>query len=187
MYFIDKKFQTKNGPMFIGKNTFLFEQVNRLITNEYDVVKINCKGVLFMYPNHLHLYYNIPYSQDANLFATPIQDDYYSTLDPRQFGGFQPPTAPPPGHHAPEEGPPTLPPPSVVPQQTHQAGAYAVDPGSMISCLHRYTYVWLRGREQFWFYPTFIGRNSVSGYRWTGHRWVNYGISLRQIQSFTCV
>ncbi|MDQ6598061.1 hypothetical protein [Bacillus salipaludis] len=151
-----------------------------------------------MYPNHIHLYYNIPNSQDAYLSATPIQADYYSTLDPRQFGGFQPPTAPPPGHHAPgagpspghpapEEGPPTSPPPSVVPQQTHQAGAFAVDPGSMVRCLHRYTYVWLRGFEQFWFYPTFIGRHSVSGYRWTGRRWVNFGISLRQIQSFTCV
>ncbi|MED1467020.1 hypothetical protein P4U62_01420 [Bacillus salipaludis] len=150
-----------------------------------------------MNSSHLHLYYNIPYSQDAYLSASPFQTDYYSPLDSRQFGVSQPPTAPPPGHHAPpgpphghhdpEAGPPTSPPPSVVPQQMHQAGAYAVDPGSMISCLHRYTYVWLRGREQFWFYPTFIGRNSVSGYRWTGHRWVNYGISLRQIQSFTCV
>ena len=151
-----------------------------------------------MYPSHLHLNYNIPYSQDAYLSATPFQADYYSTHDPRHFGGFQPPTAPPPsGHHAPtappsghhdhEAGPPTSPPPSAVPQQMHHAGAYAVDPGSMIRCLHRYTYVWLRGFEQFWFYPTFIGRNSVSGYRWTGHRWVNYGISLRQIQSFTCV
>ncbi|MDQ6597764.1 hypothetical protein [Bacillus salipaludis] len=150
-----------------------------------------------MNTSHLHLYSNIPYSQDAYLSSSPFQTDYYSPIDSRQFGVSQPPTAPPPGHHAPpgpphghhdpEAGPPTSPPPSVVPQQMHQAGAYAVDPGSMIRCLHRYTYVWLRGREQFWFYPTFIGRNSVSGYRWTGQRWVNYGISLRQIQSFTCV
>ncbi|XRG85040.1 hypothetical protein V5M37_15460 [Neobacillus sp. SAB-20_R2A] len=150
-----------------------------------------------MYPSHINLYYNIPYSQDAYPSAYPFQADYYSTLDPRQFGGFQPPTAPPPGQHGPsappmghhdhEVGPPTSPPPSAVPQQTHQAGTFAVDPGSMIRCLHRYTYVWLRGFEQFWFYPTFIGRHSVSGYRWTGRRWVNFGISLRQIQSFTCV
>ncbi|MEH7418943.1 hypothetical protein V7266_27310 [Neobacillus drentensis] len=160
-----------------------------------------------MYPSHLHLYYNLPYSQDAYQTGASYQADYYSTLDPRQFGGFQPPTAPPPGqhgpttpphghhgptappsgHHDPEAGPPTSPPPSAVPQQTHTVGAFAVDPGSMIRCLHRYTYVWLRGFEQFWFYPTFIGRHSVSGYRWTGRRWVNFGISLRQIQSFTCV
>jgi hypothetical protein len=116
------------------------------------------------------------------------------TPDERQFGSFFPQTPPPsgpPGFHQPSDyphvGPPTAPPPSFIPQQTHQAGAYAVDPGSMIRCLHRYTYVWLRGFERFWFYPTFIGRHSVSGYRWTGSRWVNYGVSLRQIQSFTCV
>jgi hypothetical protein len=160
-----------------------------------------------MYPNQIHLHYTVPYSQDTNPSATPFKTDYYSTLDPRQFGSFQQPPAPPashhgppappapppghhalpPGHHDLEAGPPTSPPPAAVPQQMHHAGAYAVDPGSMISYLHRYTYIWLRGFEQFWFYPTFIGRNSVSGYRWTGHRWVNYGVSLRQIQSFTCV
>ncbi|MFZ7945871.1 hypothetical protein [Neobacillus sp. 19] len=149
-----------------------------------------------MYPSHLHLYYNIPFGQDSYLSAAPFQTDYYSNFDPRQLGGFQPPTAPPPGHaptvpppghHDDEVGPPTAPPPSVVPQQQVQAGVSAVDPGSMIRCLHRNTYVWLRGFQQFWFYPTFIGRHSVSGYRWTGNRWVNQGISLRQIQSFTCV
>jgi hypothetical protein len=81
-------------------------------------------------------------------------------------------------------GPPTSPPPSFVPPQ--QVEAYAVDPGGIARCLFRYTYVWLRGFEQFWFYPTFVGRNSVSGYRWTGFRWVYFGIDLRQIQSFTC-
>ncbi|MEH7110575.1 hypothetical protein [Bacillus sp. JJ1764] len=140
-----------------------------------------------MYSSPLHLHYYVPHNQDPNLASTSFQTDYYSTQDPRQLGGFQPPTGPPPGHHDHEAGPPTAPPPSAVPQQTYQAGQFAVDPGSMIRCLHRYTYVWLRGFEQFWFYPTFIGRHSVSGYRWTGHRWVNFGISLRQIQSFTCV
>lgn len=83
-------------------------------------------------------------------------------------------------------GPPTAPPPSFVPTQTQQAQAFAIDPGSIRGCLFRYTYVWLRGPGQFWFYPTFVGRRSVSGYRWNGFRWVYFGISLRQIQSFTC-
>lgn len=163
------------------------EQVNWSMTNEYDDVRLKIKGVNFMYPSHVPLYYSNPFSQEAYVYSLPYQEmNYdYSTLEGRQFGGQQPPSAPP-GQDL-EPGPPTSPPPSTVPQQTHQAGAYAVDPGSMIGCLHRYTYVWLRGREQFWFYPTFIGRHSVSGYRWTGSRWVRYGISLRQIQSFTCV
>lgn len=97
--------------------------------------------------------------------------------------GFPPPFAPPvQGQTA---GPPTSPPPSFVPQQ--QVEAFAVDPGGIRGCLFRFTYVWLRGNRQFWFYPTFVGRNSVAGYRWTGFWWVYFGTDLRQIQSFTCV
>lgn len=118
------------------------------------------------------------------------------------IGGF-PPIFTPPGQGAPPfappgqglppfappdqglpAGPPTTPPPSFVPQQ--QAQTFAVDPGGIRRCLFRFTYVWLRGREQFWYYPIFVGRNSIAGFRWTGFNWVYFGISLRQIQSFTC-
>lgn len=105
---------------------------------------------------------------------------------PGQGPGAGPPTAPP--GQVPQVGPPSSPPPSFVPTQTQQqAEAFAVDPGGIRRCLFRYTYIWLRGFEQFWFYPIFVGRNSVAGYRWTGFRWMYSGISLRQIQSFTCV
>lgn len=109
-----------------------------------------------------------------------------------QFGGFPPPfTSPgqgPPPFAPPGQGPttgaPSSPPPSFVPQQ--QVQTFAVDPGGIARCMFRFTYVWLRGREQFWYYPIFVGRNSVAGFRWTGFRWVYFGVSLRQIQSFTC-
>lgn len=81
-------------------------------------------------------------------------------------------------------GPPSSPPPSFVP--TQQAQTFAVDPGGIARCLFRYTYVWLNNRQQFWFYPVFVGRQSVAGWRWTGFRWMYFGIDLRQIQSFTC-
>ena len=137
-----------------------------------------------MYPSQLPLYYNYPNSQEGYLYSTPFQEEnyYYAIPGDRQFGGFSPPFAPP--GQGPEAGPPTSPPPSFVPSQ--QVEAYAVDPGGIARCIFRYTYVWLRGFEQFWYYPTFVGRNSVSGYRWTGSRWVYFGIDLRQIQSFTC-
>jgi hypothetical protein len=163
-----------------------------------------------MYPSHLPLYYNYPNSQEGYLYSTPYHEEnyYYAIPGDRNFGGFQPPFAPPgqspaggppfappgqgpaggppfaPPGQGPTAGPPTSPPPSFVPQQ--QVEAFAVDPGGIARCMFRYTYVWLRGFEQFWFYPTFVGRNSVSGYRWNGFRWVYFGISLRQIQSFTC-
>jgi hypothetical protein len=121
-----------------------------------------------MYTNLIPHNYYYPYNQD---------DYLYSTIDPQRFGVF------PPGQGQ-GGGPPNTPPPSYVPAQTQ---TFAVDPGGIRRCLFRFTYVWLRGFQQFWFYPTFVGRNSVSGYRWTGFRWVYFGISLRQIQSFTCI
>ncbi|KSU62040.1 hypothetical protein AS034_07845 [[Bacillus] enclensis] len=105
-----------------------------------------------------------------------------------------PPSAPPPGG-APGGGnqgsqqPPPGPPPNFTPQMTAAQGGpsvLAVDPGAIRRCLFRYTYIWLR-RDQFWFYPVFIGRRSIAGWRWIGWRWVYFGIDLDNIQSFTCV
>ncbi|WP_338452889.1 hypothetical protein R4Z09_14095 [Niallia oryzisoli] len=146
-----------------------------------------------MYPNHYHGFYHDPYHQLDYFQSTPYpsEDFYYDGYDERIFGPMGPPQGPPPGSHAPgqgsQSGPPSAPPPSYVPAQTQQATAFAVDPGSIRHCLFRYTYVWLNNRQQFWFYPTFVGRTSVSGWRWNGFRWLFFGISLRQIQSFTCI
>ena len=150
-----------------------------------------------MYPYHIPMngYYGNPPFPEGN--------DYYAFQDDRQFGGFPPFTPPPPpggpggGPVGPPPGPgpggggpgglapaPTSAPPSFVPQQ--QATAFAVDPGGIRRCLFNFTYIWLNNFNQFWFYPIFVGRTSVAGYRWTGFRWVYFGISLRQIQSFTC-
>ncbi len=106
------------------------------------------------------------------------------TLQPGtpSFPSFPPPGQPPGG--SPQAGPPTSPPPSVVPQQQFQT--YAVDPGGIRGCLFRFTYVWLEGYQSFWYYPTFVGRRSIAGYRWTGFRWVYFGIDLNRIQSFQC-
>ncbi|WP_153801974.1 transporter [Filobacillus milosensis] len=86
-------------------------------------------------------------------------------------------------------GPPQSPPPSFTPQQGGQGGQpslQAVDPGAIRRCLYRYTYIWLDNRQRFWFYPTYVGRRSVSGYRWTGFFWVYYGVDLNRIDSFQC-
>lgn len=80
---------------------------------------------------------------------------------------------------------PTTPPPSFTPQQS-QFQTFAVDPGGIRGCLFRFTYIWLNNRQAFWFYPTFVGRNSIAGFRWTGFRWVYFGIDLNRIQSFQC-
>lgn len=151
-----------------------------------------------MYPNHEYGYYHYPYEDPYQTL-----NEYEAYPDERIFGSFPPfgaPSGPPPGvpggqppmgppGQGPAGGPPSSPPPSFVPAQTQafQAGTFAVDPGSIRRCLFRFTYIWLRNRQQFWFFPIFLGRNSVAGWRWTGFNWMYFGISLRQIESFTCV
>lgn len=81
-------------------------------------------------------------------------------------------------------GVPTSPPPSFTPAQP-KFQTFAIDPGAIRGCLFRFTYIWLR-RDAFWFFPTFVGRNSVAGFRWSRNRWVYFGIDLNNIQSFQC-
>ena len=83
------------------------------------------------------------------------------------------------------QGQPTAPPPSFTPTQ-QQATTFAVDPGAIAGCRFRNTYVWLNNGEQFWYFPTFVGRHSVAGWRWIGWRWVFFGIDTHRIRSFTC-
>lgn len=113
-----------------------------------------------------------------------------------RFGGGQQPGFPPPGFGGGQQGfppfgggqqqggAPSTPPPSYTPQE--QVSAFAVDPGAIRGCLYRFTYVWLNNGSSFWFYPTFVGRDSIAGYRWRGFRWVYYGTDLRRIRSFRC-
>ena len=62
----------------------------------------------------------------------------------------------------------------------------AVDPGAVFPCLFRYTYIWPNRGRGFWAYPTYIGRNSISGWRYDGRRWVYFGMDLSRIRSFYC-
>ncbi|WP_416149125.1 hypothetical protein ACM26V_23225 [Salipaludibacillus sp. HK11] len=105
---------------------------------------------------------------------------------PTGTGGYSPPGGPPG-----QQGPPPGPPPGRPPAQATQLGGigtFAVDPGAFHGCLYRYTYVVLENRRRFWFWPTFIGRTSVAGYRWRPrqYRWVYMGIDTNQIRSFQC-
>ena len=61
-----------------------------------------------------------------------------------------------------------------------------MDPGAIRGCLFRNTFIWLENGRSFWFYPTFVGRRSVSGFRWNGFMWTYYGTDLDRIASFQC-
>jgi hypothetical protein len=89
------------------------------------------------------------------------------------------------GMQTPLGAPPSNPPP----RPTMQRGGMtrAVDPGSIRSCIGRFTYIWLDHGEGFWMYPLQVGRRSVAGFRWTRFGWAYMGISLDRIDMFTCI
>jgi hypothetical protein len=116
------------------------------------------------------------------------------SLVPFPGAGQQPGFGPPPsfvpfpggGQQQGFGGPPSSPPPSFTPQVQEGPSLQAVDPGAFYGCLNKYTYVTLTNRRSFWFYPTYIGRTSVAGWRWYGSYWGYYGMDTRRIRSFQC-
>jgi hypothetical protein len=163
------------------------------------------KGVRQVYPSYQHVFYNYsPYAHAVNShLLQPTNYFDVATNSERIFGPWFPPQSgsmgqfppgPPQGRppfippgQSTTGGPPTSPPPATIPTQTQQIGIQAVDPGAIRGCLYRFTYVWLNNGQQFWFFPTFVGRTSIAGYRWIGFMWIYFGTDLRRIQSFQCV
>lgn len=86
---------------------------------------------------------------------------------------------------------PMTPPPSRVPERPQAVGlrgeTRAVSPGSIRSCMGRFTYVWLSNGQEFWMFPIQIWGNTVAGFRWERRfGWSYVGISLNRIDMFTC-
>lgn len=97
-------------------------------------------------------------------------------------GGFRPDDAP------------TTPPPQQTPSFPETFSSATVQPNqiriSMSYCLGRWGMLGLRrlgpfGRD-FWFYPTEIRINSVSGYTWQGGRPRREDFNYWQIRNFMC-
>lgn len=88
-------------------------------------------------------------------------------------------------------GAPYGPPPDIIPskqqgQMQFMPGTHTVNPNSLRPCRFRYVYIWPRRGRPFWAWLTYVGRRSASGFRWNGFRWLQFGIDLRQIESFIC-
>jgi hypothetical protein len=84
-------------------------------------------------------------------------------------------------------GPPMYPPPTVFPKKiVPEFGAKAVDFGALGPCTFRYVYIWMKNGSSFWAWLTYVGRRSVSGWRWNGAFWVYFGVDIRRIDSFVC-
>ncbi|MBO8156143.1 MAG: hypothetical protein H0Z32_06785 [Bacillaceae bacterium] len=128
-----------------------------------------------------------------------VTPDQFNPMFYDIFDMFQPNVPPPPAGgpsgNVPPFGAGTLPenlppPPAQFPEFTGAGGpaVQAVDPGSFYGCLYRLTYVRLENGRRFWFYPVYIGRRSVAGYRWLRRqrRWTYTGFDTRQVLSFQC-
>jgi len=140
--------------------------------------------------NHYH---NEPFDDENRQFMNPFFNQllFPNWNQPGPFPGSQG-QGQFPGHGGPaptfpggqSASAPQTPPPNFTPTQS-QFQTKAIDPGAIHGCLYRFTYIWLR-RDAFWFFPVFIGRNSMAGFRWSRNRWVYFGIDLNKVQSFQC-
>lgn len=83
---------------------------------------------------------------------------------------------------------PSGPPPRRKPEKrfSDDSRLYAIDPRSIRNCRYKYTYIWLEDGSSFWAWLVYVGRRSVSGYRWIGYRWIYFGTDLDNISSFVC-
>ena len=78
---------------------------------------------------------------------------------------------------APRSAPPSYTP---APSSRHRQ----VDSAALSSCMFTNTYIWLKNGQSFWFFPTFVGRRTVSGFRWAHHRWVFVSFNINDMEAF---
>ncbi|NLO08974.1 MAG: transporter [Clostridiales bacterium] len=115
----------------------------------------------------------------------------------------RPPGPPVPGPGRPGGQPPSAP-PNFTPQlPREEEGQLLFEPsGSRVSggrvidfrrrprdfrgCMNRFTYIWLINGNNFWFYPVFIGRNAIEGFRWRRNRWEYERIFTNRILFHVC-
>lgn len=145
-----------------------------------DIRNINEEPVYFDDPNYIYQLetYDLPYGCPYRKMAPfPPQGPGFGPQGPG--GGPQGPNSPPP-NFTPSQGAKT---------QTFQgpgASTKFVDPGTIRPCTFRFVYIWPTRGRGFWAWLTYVGRRSVSGFRWNGNRWVYFGMDLRSIESFQC-
>lgn len=139
------------------------------------------------------------YIYELETYDLPQGCPYRQLVPPPPFGP-QGPQFGPQGHQFGPQGPqggqgaPSSPPPTFTPSkgpaqfqaQGQGPGLKFVDPGAIRPCTFRFIYIWPRRGRGFWAWLVFVGRRSVSGFRWTGNRWVYFGMDLRNIDSFQC-
>ncbi|AWE08511.1 hypothetical protein DCE79_14530 [Lysinibacillus sp. 2017] len=126
-----------------------------------------------------------PNGQPFNPFFPPSFDGPGSfPMNPPPFGS---PGAPPmnnpqqPGGNTPM---PPGPPPAFSPAMT-MSGSQTGSSG-ISRCIYRNTFIWQRNGNSFWFFPTFVSRNVILGFRWGRFGWTFSTINRDSILTFQC-
>jgi hypothetical protein len=65
-------------------------------------------------------------------------------------------------------------------------GEMRTRPRDFFGCINSFTYIWLVNGNNFWFFPIFIDRQFVIGFRWRRNRWEFDRINLNRIFFFSC-
>ena len=117
-----------------------------------------------------------------NPFDESTNGQPFNQVFPPSFGSpgsfpINPP--PPPGGNTPM---PMGPPPSFSPTMSRsQTGSSGIR-----RCIYRNTFIWQRNGNSFWFFPTFVSRNLVLGFRWGRFGWTYSTINRDSILTFQC-
>ena len=113
---------------------------------------------------------------------------------------MMPPGFPPPGQGAQEMAPRTAP-PNFIPEmpdmekrsygQPYGGGGQMtpymqIRPRELRRCLNRFTFIWLINGNSFWFYPTFLDRQFVYGFRWRRNQWEYDRLNVNRIIFSRC-
>lgn len=118
--------------------------------------------------------------------------------DPPDFGPGRPQGPPGTGPGRPPSAPPTFTPQLPREEQQQLTGPsgfrgpfvgginFRRVPRDFRGCMNRFTYIWLINGNNFWFYPVFVGRNTIEGFRWRRNRWEYDRIFTNRILFHLC-
>lgn len=151
---------------------------------------------------------NKRYSEETN----PVRKQQFT---PGGFPGQRQPSSPPFGTPGRPSGPQTQPqtqaprqpmgpPPNFTPElpsserqellrepaefgtQFRGSGNQRRRPRDLRNCVNRFTFIWLVNGNSFWFFPVFVTREFVIGFRWSRRSWVPDRLNVRRIFFHQC-